>query len=91
MFLGIDTLIVNSFTGWALVGIIAILIWKLAWTGLALCRAIQLKQKKWFVVLFILSFVLNELGIISIVYLIFNKKKKKSKRIIKRKISKKKK
>ena len=84
MFLGIDTLVVNSFTGWALVGIIVILIWKLAWTGLALYRSIQLKQKKWFVVLFILSFVLNELGIVSIIYLIFNKKKK-SKRILKSK------
>jgi hypothetical protein len=95
MFLGIDTIIVNPLTGWTLLGVILILIWKLAWTGFALYRAIQLQQKKWFVALFITSFVLNELGIIGMIYLLLNKDKNIRKfstkrKVVRKKVSKKK-
>ena len=92
MFLGIDTIIVNPLTGWALFGVVVALIWKLAWTGFALYRAIQLEQRKSFVMLFIISFVLNELGIVGIIYLLLNKDKKSKpfRRIPKKKLMKKK-
>lgn len=57
--------------------IIMALIWKLIWYGLALYKAIEKKQKAWFVVLFIASFVLNDLGILAIIYLLLNQNKKR--------------
>jgi uncharacterized membrane protein len=68
-----------------LILIVAILIWKLIWYGLAIYTALEKKQKAWFVVLFILAIVLNDLGIVAIIYLIINRKPK-----IKNKVKKKK-
>jgi len=76
MFAGIDTLVVNPLEGWMLFVVLLVLIWKLAWTAVALYRTLQLKQKNWFVILFIASFVLNDLGILAIIYLIITRDKK---------------
>jgi hypothetical protein len=59
--------------------LVIILIWKLVWYGLALYQSIQLKQKPWFVVLFLGTFVLNDLGILPIIYLIIYRDKNKQK------------
>ena len=56
---------------------IAVLLWKLIWYGLALFRTIEKKHKAWFVVLFAAVFLLNDLGILAILYLIITRKKKK--------------
>lgn len=60
---------------WLLFALILILIWKLIWYGIAIYRSIELKQKTWFVVLFVCAFILNDLGLLPILYLIFNKPK----------------
>lgn len=62
-------------------GIIAILIltviWKMCWYGVALYKSGSKKQKPWFVVLFVCMMVLNDLGLLAMLYLIFNREKKK--------------
>ena len=65
--------------GLVLIGIILITIWKLTWYGLALYKAIEKKHKAWFTILFVFTFVLNDLGIVPIVYLLLNKEKKEKK------------
>ena len=64
---------------WIMYIVIATLVWKLIWYGLAIFNTIDKKQKSWFVVLFIGAFVLNDLGILAIIYLIINRDKKKTK------------
>lgn len=50
----------------------AVLLWTLAWKGMALWKAAQEKNKVWFVVLL----VVNTVGILDILYLyVFSKKK----------------
>lgn len=53
--------------------LLSITIWSLAWKGLALWRAAGNKQKNWFIVLL----VINSLGILSLVYLIWFAEKKR--------------
>jgi len=53
--------------------IIFLLIWKLIWYGIALYKTIENKQKIWFVVLFVSAFVLNDLGLLPILYILLNK------------------
>jgi len=66
---------------WFYAIVIATVAWKLIWYGLAIYKTIEKKQKAWFVVLFIAAFILNDLGILPIIYLIINKdKSKKSKK-----------
>jgi len=74
-----------GFSGMFLVWLIVIMIWKLAWYGIALFDALKQEKKVWFVVLFTAAFVLNDLGILAIVYLILNKKIEKPKKRTKRK------
>lgn len=50
-------------------------IWTLFWKGIALWRTSQLKQRNWFIALFILV-PLNELAIIELVYLFWFSKNK---------------
>ena len=72
----------GGYSGWLLVLLIVVAIWKLLWYGLALYKALEKKQKPWFVILFIAAFVLNDLGILAIIYLIImqsNSKKRKKK------------
>ncbi|HLC90147.1 MAG TPA: DUF5652 family protein [Candidatus Nanoarchaeia archaeon] len=55
--------------GWSLLALILIGIWSLIWEGLALWHAAQRKQKGWFVAILIL----NTLGLLPIIYLIWFK------------------
>ena len=63
-----------------LVLVIAIMIWKLVWYGLALYKTIQRKQIVWFTILFTAAFVLGDLGILAIIYLLIYKEKSKKKK-----------
>lgn len=49
----------------------AIMLWSIAWKGLALWRSAQLSHKKWFIAIL----VLNTVGILDIIYLYFVAKK----------------
>jgi len=60
--------------------ILALLVWKLIWYGLAIYGSIKRDQKTWFVVLFVAAFVLNDLGILAIIYLIIYRSKNKRKK-----------
>lgn len=73
-----QTLALMESNPWLMYVIIAILIWKLVWYGLALWKTIKKEQKVWFVVLFTAAFVLNDLGILPIIYLIIHRDKKTS-------------
>ena len=74
-----DTLALIESNPWLMWIIIALLVWKLVWYGLALWKTIKKEQKGWFVVLFVAAFVLNDLGILPIIYLIIYRDKKKKK------------
>lgn len=69
---------------WLIALIIIVAIWKLVWYAIALYKSGMRKQKLWFVILFICALFLNDLGILPILYLIFNREKPKS-RISKKK------
>jgi len=56
--------------------ILIVLVWKLIWYGLAIYKSIEKKQKIWFVVLFLGTFIFNDLGILAIIYLIIYRDKK---------------
>lgn len=62
---------------WLLYVLVFVLLWKLIWYGLAIYRAIELKHKTWFVVLFVCAFLLNDLGLLPILYIVLNKSPKK--------------
>lgn len=55
--------------------IIVLSVWQLIWKGIALWRSSQLKQRNWFIALFILI-PLNDMGILEIVYLFWFAKKR---------------
>jgi len=65
---------------WLILVILVITIWKLIWYGFALYRSLEKKQKGWFVILFIATFILNDAGILAIIYLAINKDKKPTKK-----------
>ncbi len=52
---------------------VLLLLWSLFWKGWALWRAAQNKQKAWFIAIL----VINLLGILEIVYLLFFQKEEK--------------
>jgi uncharacterized membrane protein len=54
--------------------IVVVMIWKLIWYGMALYRTIERKQMGWFTVLFVAAFVLGDVGILAIIYLLIYKK-----------------
>lgn len=59
-----ENILQNPFVFWPIVA------WSLAWKGLALWRAAQLRQKIWFVAIFVISTI----GILDILYLfVFSK------------------
>ena len=60
-----------------LVLLIAILIWKLIWYGIAIYKTIEKKHRTWFIVLFVAAFVLSDLGILAIIYLGIHRDKPK--------------
>jgi len=55
--------------------IIVLSIWQFIWKGIALWRSSQLKQRNWFVALFVLI-PFNDLAILEIVYLFWFAKKR---------------
>lgn len=69
--------ILNSLTPGVIAFLIFVFIWKMSWYGVALYKSGIKKQKPWFVVLFICMLVLNDLGLLAMLYLIFNREKKK--------------
>ena len=70
----------SSFPTWLLALIIVITIWKLIWYGLALYKSLERKQKGWFIVLFVATFILNDAGILAIIYLAVYRDKKPAKK-----------
>ncbi len=70
----------SSLSPGLLVLVIVITIWKLIWYGLALYTSLEKKHKTWFVVLFLAAFILNDAGILAIIYLAINRKKKPAKK-----------
>jgi RsiW-degrading membrane proteinase PrsW (M82 family) len=62
-----------------LILIIVIAIWKLIWYGIAIYKTIERKQIRWFVVLFVAAFLLGDLGILAIIYLLIHKNKGQAK------------
>ena len=65
---------------WLLALIVIVLIWKLIWYGFAIYNSIEKKQKGWFVALFVCAITLNDVGLLAILYLAFNKDKKQIKK-----------
>jgi hypothetical protein len=67
--------------GWGMYGgkwlFIILALWELAWKGMGLWKAAQIKKKEWFIAMLLL----NTAGILPIVYLNwFSKDKKKGKK-----------
>ena len=63
-----------SLPPYALLWIIPLLIWELIWKGIGLWHAARNSQKWWFVAILIL----NTIGLLPIVYLVFFNKKHKA-------------
>ena len=70
--------------GWLLLLLFIVMAWSMVWQGLALWFSAKNQQKGWFVVLFLL----NTLGVLPIIYLLWFKPKEKiittSKRVTKK-------
>ncbi len=69
-----------SKNSWFLPLIILQIVAKLAFYPLALYKAGVRKQKVWFIVLFIGLVILNDFGLLAILYLVFNREMPKSKK-----------
>lgn len=54
-------------SGWMIFGLILLMSWEMVWKGMALWFSAKNQQKGWFVVLFIL----NTLGLLPIIYLVW--------------------
>ncbi len=63
-----------SMSGWAALGFILLMLWSLAWKGIALWKAGRLGQKVWFVILL----VVNTIGILEIIYIFAIARKKEN-------------
>lgn len=57
-----------------LIMLVIVMIWKLVWYGIAIYKTIERKQIRWFVVLFVAAFVLGDLGLLAIIYLLIYKR-----------------
>lgn len=66
----------SSFSPQIIALLVFSIIWKMVWYALALYKSSSKKQKPWFVVLFICMLILNDLGLLAILYLIFNRERK---------------
>ena len=66
-YLGNTNIVQSSMFEWMRWGIVPLLIWSLIWKGMALWHAAKRSEKPWFIVLL----VLNTMGILEIVYLVF--------------------
>lgn len=54
-------------SGWMLFGLLLLVVWEMVWKGMALWFSAKYHQKNWFVALF----VLNTLGLLPIIYLVW--------------------
>lgn len=70
----------STIPAWLIVLILVITIWKLIWYGFALYKSLEKKQKTWFIVLFVAALILNDAGILAIIYLAIQKDKKTTKK-----------
>ncbi len=59
-----DTAFLDGFPLWL---IVVVVLWSMAWKGVALWKSAQLSQKRWFIVLFLV----NTFGILDIIYIRF--------------------
>jgi len=67
---------IAALTAGILILVIIVMIWKLIWYGIALYKTIQRKQLRWFVVLFVAAFLLGDVGILAIIYLLIYREPK---------------
>ena len=65
---------VPGMTGIAILGLIVIMTWEVIWKGLGLWHSAQNKQKGWFIAILIL----NTLGLLPIIYLLWFKRECKA-------------
>ncbi len=66
------TILIEQYTTIFVIGIIVIGVWDAVWKGLGLWASARNKQLAWF----LLIFVLNTMGILPIVYLVWFQKKR---------------
>ena len=66
-----ETAILNGLPNIPIWLIVVVILWSLAWKGVALWKAAQLSHKKWFVLLLLA----NTIGILDIIYIHFVAKK----------------
>jgi methionyl-tRNA synthetase len=66
-YLGNTNIVQSSVMGWVRWSIIPLLLWSLVWKGMALWHAGRRDEKPWFILLLIV----NTMGILEIVYLVF--------------------
>jgi len=69
-----------SKNAWFLPLLISQIIMKLAFYPVAIYLSAKRQQKAWFVILFIGLVILNDFGLLAILYLIFNREKKHTKK-----------
>jgi len=68
----------SNFTGIFIFIFVILVVWSVAWKGVALWKAARLSHKKWFIALLLL----NTLGILEIFYVFFIAKKDEDKGIV---------
>jgi len=66
-YLGNINSVQSSVIGWMRLGILPLLVWSLFWKGMALWHAAKRDEKPWFIVLL----VINTVGILEMIYLLF--------------------
>ena len=76
---------IAALTAGILILVIVVMIWKLIWYGIALYKCLERKQMKWFVVLFVAAFLLGDIGILAIIYLLIYREKRPGKKPTKEK------
>ena len=66
-YLGSIGFLQSSIRSWMQIGIIPLLVWSLVWKGTALWHAARRNDRVWFILLL----VINTVGILEIIYLLF--------------------
>jgi len=66
-YLGNTNIVQSSVIGWARWSIFPLLLWSIIWKGTALWYAAKRNEKPWFIILLIV----NTMGILEIIYLLF--------------------
>jgi hypothetical protein len=72
---GLQSIVSNP---WILAIFLITTAWKFAWYGLALWNTVENKKKYHFMIFFALMMVINDLGIIPIIYLLLDRYKAKN-------------